>query len=202
MLYNDGMKKVILASQSKVRQSLMRSIGIDFESIPAHIDEKSIRDTDLVVRAQKIANAKAEKILQTHPHEVVIACDTFSECEGKVLEKPQNEQEAQDMLSILSGKQACNYTAMRYIDQGCGIDVQRVVEVKYTFRTLYSGEINEYVKNFPVTQWAAAFALVHPYVTTFIASIEGSYTGLSYGLPAEIIIPLLKKSGFEPKPQK
>lgn len=196
------MVKVILASQSKSRKKLLSSLGISFRTMPAKIDEKAIRDTDLKKRAQKIANAKAEKIISIYPKAIVIACDTFSECGKYVLEKPKNTKEARKMLKILSGKKATNYTSFRYIDKENRIDFSKTVKVSYTFRTLYDNEIDEYVKNFPVTEWAAGFALVAPYMNTFISDVKGSLTGLSYGLPTELLIPLLKKSGFEPKPVK
>lgn len=196
------MRKIILASQSKVRKSLLDSLGVPFEAIPADIDEKSIRDKDLVKRAQQIANAKAEKISGQYPDAIVIACDTFSSYRGKTFEKPGTKEEAIEMLNFLSGKRAINYTAFRYIDTTNKINFSKTVKVSYIFRTLLKDEIIEYVEKFPVTEWAAAFALVMPYVTTLIESVDGSYTGLSYGLPAELLIPLLVKSGFELHPTK
>lgn len=200
--YNSLMKKLILASKSNARKELLSSLGISFDVIPTKVDEKAIRDTDLKVRAQKIANAKAEKISMMYPDAVVIACDTFSECEGKVFEKPKTKLEAKKMLKFLSGKKAVDYTAFRYIDKAGKIDFAKTVKISYTFRRLYLQEIEVYVKNFPVTEWAAAFALVLPYINTFIANINGSLTGLAYGLPTELLIPLLKKSGFELTPRR
>ena len=196
------MRTIILASQSNARKTLFASLGIPFKTVPAHINEKTIRDTNLLKRAQNIANAKAEKIATLYPDAIIIACDTFSECKGKAFEKPKTESEAREMLQFLSGKEAVNYTAFRYIDGEKGIDFSKTVKVAYKFRILYESEINSYVKKFPVTEWAAAFALVLPYTTTLMSYVNGSYTGLSYGLPTELLIPLLKKSGFEPHPQK
>lgn len=196
------MRTIILASQSKARKQLFSSLGIPFVTVPANIDEKSIRDENLLKRAQHIANAKAEKISNLYPEAIVIACDTFSECRGKALEKPKNIAEAKEMLRFISGNKAINYTAFRYIDRESNINFRKTVKVFYTVRKLYKVEIDEYVRKFPVTEWAAAFALVLPYVTTLMATVNGSYTGLSYGIPAELLIPLLKKSGFEPHPTK
>lgn len=195
------MKTVILASQSKARKLLFSSLGIPFITMPASIDEKSIRDKNLKKRAEKIARTKGEKIAAEH-NGVIISCDTFSSCEGKVLEKPDNVSEAKKMLRFLSGRKAVNYTGFCYIDHSKQIDFSTTIVVNYEVRQLYPGEINQYINEFPVAEWAAAFALVYPYITTFISKINGSYTGLSYGLPTELLIPLLKKSGFEPKPQR
>lgn len=196
------MKKIILASQSKTRKLLFDSLGIPFTALPANIDEKSIRDTNLTVRAQKIASAKAHKILLAHPQDIVIACDTFSECEGKVLEKPQSKQDAIEMLMYLSQKSATNYTAFCYIDPENDIRFEVTTQTHYVFRELYVQEVQEYVKLFEVEEWAASIALSHPYIISFIKEIHGSFSGFAYGLPTEYLIPLLKDSGFEPHPQK
>ena len=195
------MNTIILATQSKARKLLFSSFGIPFKTVAASIDEKSIRDKNLEKRAEKIARAKCELIALVEEG-IVIACDTFSSCGGRVLEKPIDATEAKEMLMFLSGKDATNYTGFCYIDRKGKIDYSSTVVVQYSIRKLYESEIDEYIKKFPVTEWAAGFALVAPYITSFVSKVSGSYTGLSYGLPTELLIPLLKQSGFEPNPQK
>jgi septum formation protein len=195
------MQKVILASQSNARKELFSSLGIPFKTIPAKINEKAIRNKNLKIRAERLARAKAELIVSKH-NAIVIGADTFDCIGNDVMEKPKDKKEAVKMLKALSGNDAEVYTGLCYIDRENGIDYSTSIKVTYKFRKLYDKEINEYVKKFPVTEWAAGFALVFPYVNTFIASINGSLTGLAYGLPTELLIPLLKKSGFEPNPTK
>lgn len=69
-----------------------------------------------------------------------------------------------------------------------------------SFRKIYQEEIELYVKKFPVTFWAAAYAASELYVLGIIEKVSGSLTGLTHGLPLEYLIPLLRKSGFDPKP--
>ncbi len=195
------MKKIILASQSNARKLLFASLGIPFVIKPAYIDEKAIRDKNLSIRAEKLAKAKAEKVSKENEG-IIISADTFSEIDGRVLEKPVNIEEAKEMLRFISGKTGTNFTGFCYIDPDIGTNFSSVIRTKYACRKLYKSEIDEYVKIFPVTQWAAGFALIEPYINTFISEISGSYTALAYGLPSEILIPLLKKSGFEPRPTK
>lgn len=196
------MRQIILASQSKARKLIFDSLGIPFTTCPAYIDEKVIRDTVLGRRAEAIASAKAKVIIKKYPDAIVIAADTFSESHGKVFEKPASVDEAKKMLEELSGKEAINYTGFCYIDLKNNIEFSTVVISNYTIRILYENEIKQYVEKYPVTQWAAGFALVEPYILTIVGKINGSYTGFSHGLPMEILIPLLKKSGFEPNPSK
>lgn len=195
------MKRVILASQSLSRKELFESLGIPFEVIPANIDEKSIRDQDLSIKAENIAREKAEKI-HLAEEGIIISADTFSFCKGQVFEKPNDLDEAYEMLKFLSGREAKNYTGFCYIDPFSSQNFSTTVVTSYKFRKLYDEEIKKYVKIFPVTQWAAAFALTFPYPLSFISEISGSLTGFSCGLPMELLIPSLKKSGFEPNPIK
>lgn len=176
----------------------MSSFGIPYESIPSHFDEGSIRDEDLSVRAEKLARAKGEEIA-SRENGIIVSADTFSKCEGRVFEKPKDIDEAYEMLMFLSGKEAMNYTGFCYIDRQNNIDFSTCVVTKYKFRTLYEDEIRKFVKENPVTNWAAGFALVTPYINSFVSNVEGSLTALSYGLPTELLIEYLKKSGIEPR---
>jgi len=188
--------KIILASNSATRKKLMDSLGISYEVIPAEIDEKAIRYNDLKIQAEKIAREKAEFVANKNDG-IIIAADTFGSANGKVLEKPKTLEEAKEMLRLQSDKEGIMYTGFCYIDRKNNINFSDASVIKYTFRHLTEEEINRFAESHPVTQWAAAFAPGDPYQTGFISEIEGSLTGLMYGLPVEILIPLLEKSGVK-----
>ncbi len=190
------MIRIVLASNSPSRKKLMDGLGISYEIIPAHIDEKAIRNKDLRVQAEKIARAKAEFVAKNNEG-VIIGADTFGSVDGKVLEKPKNLEEAKEMLRLQSDKEGIMYTGFCYIDRGHGIDFSTVSEVKYAFRYLTDEEIDSFVSNNPVLTWSAAFAPIDPYQMGFIREIKGSLTGLVYGLPAEFLVPCLEKSGVK-----
>lgn len=194
------MQHIILASQSSARKEIFSSLGIPFIVKPAQIDEKLIRDEDLSVRVLRIATTKAEKIEKENKDAIIISADTFSAIGKKVFEKPADSKEAAEMLKYLSGKKAKNYTGFCYIDNEKGIRKTVVKITSYQIRELYPHEIELYVNKYPVTQWAAGFALVFPYIMGFIGEMSGSLTSMAYGLPIEELLPLLKKSGFQPNP--
>ena len=191
------MRRIILASSSKLRQAIMRSLQIPFEIIPPDIDEKSIRDSNLALRAEKIARAKAEKIAADNTDAVIIAADTFNAIREFVLEKPKNLEDARKMLLLQSGKKGKTYTGFCYIDQNYDINISKTVEIEYTFRGLSNQEIDEYVKNNPVLTWSAAFAPANTRGLVLIANMTGSMTGFTHGLPVEELMPLLKHSNIE-----
>jgi len=173
----------------------MDSFGFEYQVIPADIDEKSIRDSDLKLRAKNIAVAKAKFVAQNHQG-IIIAADTFCACNGLVLEKPKTITEASEMLAMQSGNTNICYTGFCYIDTIKKINFSATAITKYTFRDLSASEINYFVKNNPVTQWSAAFSLGDTYQLTFIKKISGSFTGFLCGVPVEYLSSCFKKSGL------
>lgn len=190
-------QKIILASGSRQRRLIMDSLGIEYKIIPADIDEKAIRDEDLVLRAEKIARAKAEEVAKNNKG-IIIAADTFVSCNGVVLEKPKDLSEAIEMLKFERNNEIIIYSGFCYLDKENKIDFLKTSVSKLVMRNLSDKEIENFVKNTPVLQWSAAFSPAYMYQTTFVKHFEGSITGL-FGLPTDFLIECLEKSGIEIK---
>jgi septum formation protein len=188
-------RKVILASKSKQRINLMKTLGIKFKIKPADIDEKAIKASSAKKRAEKIARAKAEFIFKENPKGIIIAADTFAVLERKMLEKPASKLEAKKMLKFISNKTIIDYTGFCYLDKKNNINYS-VTSINYVkFRKLSKNEIGYYVKNNPVTDWAGAFSCAYDAGMALIESNKGSLTTLTHGFPMEELIPNLRKSG-------
>jgi septum formation protein len=190
-------QQIILASGSRQRKLIMDSLGIEYEIIPADIDEKAIRDEDLTLRAEKIARAKAEKVTKNNQG-IIIAADTFLACEGKVLEKPKDLNEAIEMLKLERNNEVMVYSGFCYLDEKNKINFSKTSVSKSIMRNFSDDEIENFVKNTPVLQWSAAFSPMYLYQTTFLKHFEGSIMGI-FGLPTEFLIECLEKSGVKIK---
>jgi len=104
------MHNLILASKSKARQDMLRAAGLEFQVIPADIDEDTLTK-DLLqqgagakIIAGNLAAQKALAISRENPDALVIGSDQILECEGKLYGKAANEQEAREKLQALQGK--------------------------------------------------------------------------------------------------
>ena len=102
----DANKTVWLGSGSSTRQALMREIveehGILFGGkVSADIDEKAIRRSDPKELVLALAHAKADAILDDGglTHGYLITCDQVVVHEGRILEKPESEEEAREMIA-------------------------------------------------------------------------------------------------------
>lgn len=191
--------RIILASASPQRKKLFEALNLPFDVVAAGIHESAIRDPDPKKQALMIARAKCDAVAERE-HGIIIAADTFCVYEGKILEKPRSKDEAMEILTALSGSTAMMYTGFCYLDRERGIDETALAETAFTFRELTADEIARYVEIFPVTTWSAAFSPAYPYGMTLIANINGSFTGFTHGLPMELLIPLLRRSGIAVRP--
>jgi len=98
-----ALMQLILASQSPRRKELLGLFRIPFAVQVADIDETIDFTRPPNEEVARVSRLKAEAI----PHaddDVVIAADTIVVCDGKVLGKPADEEDAFRMLRMLSGK--------------------------------------------------------------------------------------------------
>ncbi|MCF2906032.1 Maf family protein [Octadecabacter sp. CECT 8868] len=99
--------RIILASTSEIRARLLRNAGVDYDIIPARIDEDSIKAAleaeDAPPRdiADTLAEMKARKIADKGQEGLVLGCDQVLSFKGKVLSKPKSQAEALAQLTEL-----------------------------------------------------------------------------------------------------
>lgn len=191
------MRRIILASGSKQRKLLFETLGLEFEIIPADIDEKAVPYSDLKTRAANIARAKAEIVAKNNPDAIVIAADTYCVQGDRALEKPADLEEAKKMVRLLSDSTAIAYSGFCYLDASAGINQSGVSETTARFRPLSEEFIERYVTNNPVLSWSAAFSPAYHEGMSLVDQISGSFTSFTHGLPLEVLVPLLQKSGVK-----
>jgi septum formation protein len=102
--------RLILASQSLSRRSLLEGAGLEFEAMPASVDEAAIKESALaeglspVEAATMLADAKAARIARRHPDAVVIGADQLLVCEGGWFDKPVDVEAARAHLHRLRNR--------------------------------------------------------------------------------------------------
>ena len=108
---------IILASASPRRSELMTQAGFTFTVVPSSIEETIISDTpDKIV--EDLALQKANDVYRTVKREygssdfIVIGADTIVCYNGEILGKPEDEQEAFDILKLLSNRTHQVYTGV------------------------------------------------------------------------------------------
>ncbi len=104
------LRKVILASKSKVRKEILDKNNIESIVEPSNVDEDIVKSSLLNENAtpetisKNLAELKANKVSMKHPDQIVIGADSVIDLEGKLISKPENRDEALTILKMLNGK--------------------------------------------------------------------------------------------------
>ena len=104
------MLKIILASQSKVRKKILDEHNILNEVRPSNVDEDVVKSSLLKEKAspeiisKNLAELKANKVSNKYVDDLVLGADSVIDLEGELISKPNDRNEALDILKKLNGK--------------------------------------------------------------------------------------------------
>jgi septum formation protein len=104
------MRDIILASKSKVRKDILSTNGIHCGVVPSNVDEDSVKisltrdKASPEIISKNLAELKANKVSAKFPNELVIGADSVIDLNGKIISKPNNRNEALEILKSLNGK--------------------------------------------------------------------------------------------------
>lgn len=188
------MPRLILASASPRRLSLLRQIGIEPDAVdPADIDETPA-DGELPHRlALRLAEEKAAAAAPRHPDDFVLAADTVVGCGRRILPKAASEREAASCLDLLSGRRHRVTTGMALAVPGQGIRSRRVTTI-VQFKRLSPAEKAAYLASGEWEGKAGGYA-IQGMAEAFVTGINGSWSNV-VGLPLQSVSTLLDGCGF------
>ena len=102
--------KIILASKSKVRKDILDKNNIKCVVEPSNVDEDPVKESLLKEQAsseiisKNLAELKANKVSMKKTDEIVLGADSVIDFEGELISKPENREEAMQILKKLNGK--------------------------------------------------------------------------------------------------
>jgi septum formation protein len=180
---------IILASKSPRRRELLESMGYEFKSISIDADESYPENLKAEQIAVYISEKKAAAYDINNPKDLVICSDTIVWNDDKALGKPENADQAEEMLKSLSGKkhQVISAITIRTIDKT--ISEYDIADVY--FKDLSDDEIKFYIDNFKPFDKAGAYGIQEWIGMIGIEKIEGSYFTVM-GLPTHKLYSILE----------
>ena len=169
---------LILASQSPRRKELLGLFGHPFTVRVADIDETMDPKKSPYDEVARVSRCKALAV-ERGDDDVVVAADTIVVCNGQVLGKPGNPQEAVRMLQLLSGR---DHQVMTGVTVVRGQQVVTFTEVTdLHFRPLSDREIARYVASGEPMDKAGAYG-IQGGAALFCQRMTGDYYNVM-GLP-------------------
>ena len=173
--------KLILASKSPRRQSLIQEMGFPFEVRIKEVEEiypPNLKSEEVPIF---LAELKSKPLVENlTQNEILITSDTVVVNEGKILGKPKDKTEAFEMLQSLSGKshKVITGVCLRSIDKTISFAETTIVY----FSELTESEINYYIDNYKPFDKAGAYGIQEWIGAIAINKIEGCYYNVM-GLP-------------------
>ena len=182
--------KIILASGSPRRQQFFRELDIDFEIklkeveeiYPEHLQGVEITDFLAELKANSFNNDIKE-------NEIIITSDTIVWLENTALGKPQDYEDAFNMLTKMAGKTHEVITSVCFKTNHKAEIISCITKV--TFNPLTEKEITYYLDLYKPFDKAGAYGIQEWIGLIAISKIEGSYTNV-VGMPTEMVFNYLK----------
>lgn len=187
--------KLILASASPRRLEICRALGLEPEVMLGDCPEitEGLPQQIVLQNARNKALALSPKI---QPRQLLLAADTVVEFKGRVLGKPQNQEEAASWLGELSGAWHRVYTGMALLDENEKLaQAYRCTQVK--FAVLDEADIQWYLKTGEPMDKAGAYG-IQGKGGMFIEEIKGDY-GTVVGLCPRLLFLLGEELGYDLK---
>ncbi|XP_076447050.1 putative bifunctional dTTP/UTP pyrophosphatase/methyltransferase protein [Babylonia areolata] len=182
-------QRVVLASGSPRRKQILQNVGLKFEVIPSTFEEKLEKSTfpspvEYVLETARQKTIEVEQRLRqdSAPPDLIIGADTVVSMDGKIFEKPRDEQDAFDMLSGFSGKSHTVYTGVVLITRavngsgdGASVNVQQFhEETEVTMAALTPKIIQSYIATGEPMDKAGGYG-IQAIGATLVEKVSGDY---------------------------
>jgi septum formation protein len=193
--------KLVLASASSARRSILENAGLSFEVVPAEVDERAAEEPLLKAGATlddiatALAMVKAGRVSEARSDALVIGADQVLEIDGERLTKPADMEAARHQLLKLSGKTHLLHSAIACA-QGGEIVWQHVETASLTMRKLTPTFIGRYLAAVgeDALKSVGAYQLENRGIQLF-EKVEGDYFAI-LGLPLLPLLAFLRSEGI------
>jgi len=192
--------RLVLASASEIRATLLRNAGLQLDVQPARIDEDAIRAALEAEQARPrdvadaLAEYKAMRVSNKIPDALVLGCDQIAEIDGTILVKPDTAETAKAQIKALSGKTHRLMSAAVLFQSG-EPKWRHVGVVRMSMRDLSDAYVNDYVsRNWnSIRHSVGGYKLEEEGVRLF-SRIDGDYFHV-LGLPLTELLSFLIDTG-------
>ena len=193
--------RLILASGSPARRTLLANAGVPFDVVPAGLDERAAEAPLLEAGASPadlalaLAMAKAVAVSELHPEALVIGADQTLDLDGERLTKPEDMEAARRQLLRLSGRTHALHSAVAAA-RGGEIVWDETETARLTMRRLEPAGIGRYLAEIgaPALSSVGAYQLEGRGVRLF-EKIDGDYFAI-LGLPLLPLLAFLRREGL------
>ena len=178
---------LLLASSSPQRRAILEQLGLQFEVVAPSYEERDTGALPPVELVRAHALGKARSVVVEAGERVVLGVDTAVVVGDRVLGKPADEDQAAEMLTLLSGRAHTVVSGLCLL--GPGWEAVEHEETEVVFRQLTPRAVVDYVGTGEWRDRAGGYA-IQGRGAALVERIEGDYLNV-VGLPAALVVRLL-----------
>ena len=190
-------RRLVLASASPARLSLLRQAGLAPEVVVSQVDESTFHAPRVAEQVALLASAKAADVAKQENDALVIGADSLLEFNGKPLGKPADAAEARDRWRRMAGRSGVLHTGQALFDVRDGAVASRDITVASTvvyFASPTAQELEAYLATGEPLAVAGAFTL-DGLGAPFVRRVEGDPAAV-VGLSLTVLRTQLAKRGL------
>lgn len=190
------MHKLVLATSSTYRKSLLARLGQPFEAVAPDIDEQRLNGETPEVMVRRLSEAKARALADRFPSNLIIGSDQVAVLGETILTKPGNFEGAVKQLRAQSGKRVLFLTGLALLDTQSGNCTVDVVPTEVEFKELDDEEISAYLNRDKPYNCAGSFRSEGLGICLFNA-IHSTDPSALIGLPLIRLCQMLRKDNYK-----
>lgn len=188
--------KLILGSSSIYRRELLERLQLPFSVVSPDVDETPLAEEAPEATALRLAQEKARKIGQTHPHSLIIGCDQVATLDGAQLGKPLTHDNAVKQLQLMRGRTVTFHSALCLFNSGTGNMQAEVIPYQVKFRNFSDTQIENYLRK-EQPYHCAGSAKSEGLGIALMEWMRGDDPNALIGLPLIALIGMLQREGVD-----
>lgn len=187
--------KLVLASTSPFRKTILEKLGTQFDTASPETDETALYNETPQELVERLSIAKAKAIADKISDSLVIGSDQVSVINGEIVGKPHNHENAVKQLQNASGKTVTFYTGLCLYNSETQQYQSEVVPFDVVFRTLSKQQIENYLRKEEPYNCAGSFKSEALGIVLF-EKLQGEDPNTLMGLPLIRLVKMLEQENF------
>lgn len=188
--------KLILASTSPYRKTLLEKLKIPFICSSPNVDERPQNGEQARQLVERLARSKAQAVGTGIPNAYIIGSDQVASLDGKILGKPGNYDRAFEQLKAASGRAVTFHTGLCLFDTSSNTCHSAVEDFVVSFKSLSDKQIVSYLQAEQPYDCAGSFKSEGLGIMLFSA-LDGRDPNTLVGLPLIRLTELFTELGID-----
>jgi septum formation protein len=186
--------RIVLASSSAYRKSLLARLGLDCRAIAPEIDESALPHETAEATALRLAQSKARSVAANERTALVIGSDQVAVLDDRAVGKPGSHAAAARQLREMSGNTVIFHTALCLHNAATGAEQLASVPTTVRFRRLSDAQIERYLQRDQPYDCAGS-AKIEALGIALVEHVASADPTALIGLPLITLVTMLAREG-------